>query len=173
MSTNKSSESEQAQPTILLVLRTSARTGVLARSASKPYSSVGRVRAVARNASEHSSYGQVLTHLRCSAKLSTSTSAVGASVLRASKAHNLQKGRNETSGASHSAILTKRVFSIIIYKLNNGSMPEWLKGMSCNLIGFCLRWFKSSSAHFFPIILFSEAIASPIEFLLTQPSCCR
>jgi len=28
-------------------------------------------------------------------------------------------------------------------------MPEWLKGMSCNLIGFCLRWFKSSSAHFF------------------------
>jgi hypothetical protein len=31
--------------------------------------------------------------------------------------------------------------------MNKGSMPEWLKGMSCNLIGIRLRWFKSSSAH--------------------------
>ena len=27
-------------------------------------------------------------------------------------------------------------------------MPEWLKGADCKSAGFCLRWFKSSSAQF-------------------------
>ena len=30
-----------------------------------------------------------------------------------------------------------------------GSMPEWLKGTYCKFVGIYLRWFKSSSAHFF------------------------
>ena len=39
------------------------------------------------------------------------------------------------------------VGSIPIFGLDNGSLPEWLKGTDCKSVGLRLPWFETTTAH--------------------------